>query len=73
MGSRAIDNFLKMVLLRGVARRTSDNNLNTEGGREHVATAGSSFENNSYPELIIATFHSSPDDFKHGSERLSTS
>ena len=39
----------------------------------HTVTAGSSFENNSYPKLIITTFHSSPDDFKHGSERLSTS
>ena len=37
------------------------------------ATAGSSFENNSYPKLIIPTFHSSPDENKTGFERLSTS
>ena len=57
--------WLKPAAIRGKAGGTP--NL------QRLSTAGSSFENNSYPESIISTFHSSPDDFKHGSERLSTS
>ena len=37
------------------------------------STAGSSLPGKSYSESIIPTFHSSPDDFKTGFERLSTS
>ena len=38
-----------------------------------MSTAGSSLPGKSYSELIIPTFHSSPDENKTGFERLSTS